>query len=291
MKNTNALPLIIAIIALSVGVWSIASSSKQVGANKPLETAYDRVTQTGILRCAYAVYPPFLAKDPNTGKLSGIMPEIMADFTKANDIKVEWGPEIGFGEIAETLLSNKADAFCAGMAITPKRGKVIAPSTPLYFASLEAFVRSDDTRFDNHPERINQKDVKIAVNLGDFSEEIAVRIFPEAERAYIGALGGESQLFMDVALKKADLTLSGPSNLSTWNSSNQAMKLRKVVMSRPLMVFPAVIGVEIHEQELLNLLNSTLHSLIDSGLVDKALRTNVGDQYGTAYLPPKPEFE
>ncbi len=36
------------------------------------QSTYDRVIQSGKIRCGYIVYPPGCIKDPNTGKLSGI---------------------------------------------------------------------------------------------------------------------------------------------------------------------------------------------------------------------------
>lgn len=280
---------IIAAVIISLGIQNlvlpkISSDSIQ------RETAYDRVIRTNTLRCAYAVLPPFLGKDPNNGKLSGLMPSLMAEFEKASGIKVEWGPEIDWSDVAVTLQSGKADAFCTSMAATPKRGRVIANSIPLFYGVLTAFVRPNDTRFDNNPERINQPDVRLSVNEGDLSEECAQRIFPQAQRVYKGVLGGEDALFLNVATNKADVVLSSPSNLSIFNKNSPEMALRKVEFQRILAFFPSVIGVDIREQTLLPVINATLHNLIDNGVVERALRANLGTDYGSSYFPAKPQL-
>ena len=43
------------------------------------ESAYERVIRTGIIRCGYFVWPPFLAIDPNTNKKSGIFFDIVEE--------------------------------------------------------------------------------------------------------------------------------------------------------------------------------------------------------------------
>ena len=255
------------------------------------ESAYERVMRTGTLHCAYAVYSPFLGKDANSGQLNGIVPAVMGELEKANGIKIEWGPEIDWGNIAATLEAGKADAFCAGMLLTPKRGKVIAGSLPLYYVAMEAYARSDDKRFDNNQARIDQPDVRLSVNAGDISEELAERFFPQAQRVYKGAMGGEDELFMNVAAKKADVTFSGPSNLSTYNRNNPATAVRKIEFPHPLMVFQAVIGVDIRELALQQLLNAGLQDLINAGAVDRILRLNLGSDYGIAYFPPKRQID
>jgi ABC-type amino acid transport substrate-binding protein len=255
------------------------------------ESAYERVMRTNTLRCAYGTYPPFVAKDPNTGKLSGLMPDLMAAFEQASGLKVEWGPEIDWGDIATTLQTGKADAFCTGLAATPKRGRAIGFSAPLLYGVLAAFVRPDDRRFDHALDQINQADVRLSVNEGDLSEEYALRLFPKAQRVYKGALGGEDALFLNVAMNKADITLSAPSNQSIFNKNNGTMALRRVELDRAPASFPASIGVDSHETALLGVLDTTLHDLIDNGVVDKLARAHLGDDYGASYVPAKPRNE
>ncbi|MDD5586503.1 MAG: transporter substrate-binding domain-containing protein, partial [Alphaproteobacteria bacterium] len=215
--NAKTLFAIIAAVLVALGLQNYIIAPAKTGvAEAPAqkESAYDRVMRTNTLRCAYALYSPWVSKDPNTGKISGIMPDLMAEFEKANGLKVEWGPEIDWGNIAATLQSGKADAFCSAMYMTPKRGRVMAGSTPIFFGTIEAYVRQDDKRFDSNVDLINRPEVRLEVNAGDISEEIAQSIFPKAQRVYKGEFGGEDQLFIDVATNKADLTLSGPNNLS-----------------------------------------------------------------------------
>lgn len=285
----KAVVSILAAVVIALAAQNILFTQKSA-TQESQQPAYDRVIKTNTLRCAYALYPPFISKDPNTGKLSGFMVDVMEELSKVTEIKVDWTTEIDFGAITPTLQSGKADAFCSGMAITPARGRVLAASLPVSFGAIEAYVRKDDYRFDNAPEKINSTDIKLEVNEGDLSEQIAKRFFPKASLAYRGTMGGEDQLFLDVAMKKADVTFSGPSNLSLFNHDNPQKALRKVPFPRPLYLVSAAVSTDIKEVALMNLINVSLQDMIDNGSLDALLKKNMGKDYGSAYLPPKPRI-
>ncbi|MGE4351158.1 MAG: substrate-binding periplasmic protein [Bdellovibrionales bacterium] len=277
-------------ILLAVGLALFLQNTQIENKSAPFastQPAYDRVIKTNTLRCAYALYPPFISKDPNTGKLYGYMVDLMDRVGQLADLKIEWAEEIDFSVIAATLQTGRADAFCSGLAITPTRGRMLAGSVPVSLGPIETYARKDDTRFDNDPEKINDPSVKVEVNAGDLSEHIAKRFFPKATLVYRGTVGGEDQLFLDVAMKKADVTISGPSNLSMFNQNNGANALRKVPFDRPLYLLSGAVAVEIHEAALLSLLNTALQDLIDNGEIKALMKKNMGADYGTAYLPPK----
>lgn len=283
------LSLVIGTILATLAIQNLVFQPKVNRIEAP-KTAYERVIKSNTIRCAYALFPHFLNKDPNTGELSGVMYDLMSEFERHMGVKVSWGPEIDYANIALTLQSGKADVFCGGLAMTPSRGRVIAGSVPFSYSAMAAYVRADDTRFDNAAEKINNSDIKIAVNMGDFSEEISKRFFPKAELAYRGPIGGEDQLFLNVAMKKADITFSGPSNLSTFNQNNPLSKLRIVPFEQSIYNVPIVFGAEIHESALIHMINATLHDLIDNGVVDSILKKNIGAYYKTAFFPALPRI-
>jgi ABC-type amino acid transport substrate-binding protein len=286
MKNI-LLVILAVVLALAVQNYVLAPKTS---APAKTETAYERVMRTNTLRCAYGIYPPWVMKDPNTGRLSGMMPDMLDAFSQATGIKVEWGPESDWGAIVAVLQSGKADAWCSSMYMTPKRSRVLTGTIPIFYSIVEAYVRPDDKRFDNTIDRINQPDVSISANSGDLSEEVAQRLFPKAQLVYKSPMGGEAELFLNVATNKADLTLSGPDNMSIYNESNPATALRKIEFEHPLMVFDGVIGLDIHEIQLQQMLNGTLQNMINNGAVDQILRKHLGKNYGVAYFPPKPQL-
>jgi len=141
MEKHSALWTILIAVVIALGIQNFALRPATTTTAAPKESAYERVIRTNTLRCGYALYPPFISKDPNTGKLSGIAPSLMGEVEKATGLNVVWGPEIDFGNITPTLQSGKADAFCTGMAMTPARGRVLIGSIPFSYGAIEAYVR------------------------------------------------------------------------------------------------------------------------------------------------------
>jgi polar amino acid transport system substrate-binding protein len=214
--------------------------------------------RTGTLRCGYGIYPPLIVKDPNTGVLSGSMVDIMDEIVKQIGIKLEWTEEVDWGQIGETLQTNRIDAMCVPLWGTARRARAVLFSQPMFFSPVETFARGDDLRFDNNPAAINQPDIKISINDGDVSEEVALRDFPAAQRVAKVQLAGEGQLFMNIIDHKADVTFSHISFVDGFNKNNNNV-IRKVPLP-PVRVFSNVIGIKPGELQMKNMIAPTIPS-------------------------------
>src|ERR1035441_7647986 len=64
-------------------------------ADKQADEVYDRVVKTHTLRCAYTIYPPFIAKDTATGEISGLFHDLLEQMGKELGIKIVWAEEVG----------------------------------------------------------------------------------------------------------------------------------------------------------------------------------------------------
>lgn len=247
----------------------LLTSLPAIAADK--ESAYDRVIRTGTLRCGYGIFPPMILKDPNSGEVTGIFADVMREIGKAAGLKVEFVEEVDWGAIPAALQSRKIDAMCAGMWATAKRGKFIAFSDPVFFSTMRAYAKADDTRFDNNPAALDNPAVRLSVNDGDASLEIADRLFPKAERVYKTQMAGEDFMLMNVATGKADVTFTAPSIAAAFAKANPG-KLREVPMDKPLSLYANVIGVDIREQELRDLLNAAVTELRHNGAIEAIFR-------------------
>jgi ABC-type amino acid transport substrate-binding protein len=67
------------------------------------ETSYDRVMRTGVIRCGYVEWPPYLLKDPNTQEFSGLIYDYMMAIGKDLGFKVEWSESVGWGIFMRVL--------------------------------------------------------------------------------------------------------------------------------------------------------------------------------------------
>ena len=73
------------LVLLSAIVLSSCATSSNGMQSPSKQSLYERVIQSGKIRCCYIVYPPDCIKDPNTGKLSGISVEAIELVAKKLD--------------------------------------------------------------------------------------------------------------------------------------------------------------------------------------------------------------
>jgi ABC-type amino acid transport substrate-binding protein len=256
------------LITLSLPVW--AGDAK--------ESAYDRVMRTQTIRCGYGVSPPYVVKDINTGEVSGLYVDIINEMGAVLNLKIDWAQEIAWDQMTLALNSNKIDVVCSGLWVAASRGRSVAYTDPIIFNAVDIFVRADDTRFDNHPEKINDPSITIATDDGGLAEEIARNDFPLAKILRAPQMAPATDLLMNVMTKKADVTFNNASYISEFEKMNPK-KLRAVKTNRPIRFYHNSLAVDIHELELREVLNSAITELEGSGKIDKIMNKYSSKDY------------
>jgi ABC-type amino acid transport substrate-binding protein len=142
---------------------ALAGCNPNRSANTSGQTASRIVTilSRGTIRCSYLVYPPYLLKDANTGKLSGIMFDIMEEIGRGSELKIEWVEEVGYESIFTSVNSGRDDLFCGGLWPNASRVRAGTFSVPVFYSVVKAWGRSDESRFSNLS-GINSPDIRIA---------------------------------------------------------------------------------------------------------------------------------
>ncbi len=108
------------------------------------ESVFDRVIKTRTINCGYSIGAPYVEKDPNTGKLSGINYDIMEDIGKALGLKINWVEETGIGDVVAGLDSNRFDVYCATLWPDPGRMQTMSYTSPLFFTPVHAYKTDRD---------------------------------------------------------------------------------------------------------------------------------------------------
>jgi len=98
--------LIMATTALCLAIFRMPSPQPPLSAK---ETAYERVMRTKTLRCAYSVWRPFFSKDPNTGEISGVVPELFDKAAQDLGLKIEYTEEVNPAQMFEGFSTNRYD--------------------------------------------------------------------------------------------------------------------------------------------------------------------------------------
>ena len=272
MNTAQKLPttvLIVIALLLAVDCASLHLRGGEKSA-PPTESAYERVLNTGTLRCGYTDWPPHvLTKDPTTGKISGLLAETTEAVAAKLGLKVEWAENTGWGSLVESLRSHRIDAFCAGAWRSAEKGRFVAFGLPIFYSAVYPYVGANDHRFDQDLSIANNPNIRIAAMDGEVSDEVAKKHFPQAKEVSIPQLGQITDILENVAKRKADMVFNEPSFVEEYMKANPN-KLRRA-QDKPFQFFPTSYCVEIHETQLKEMLDSALVELQNDGTIDQII--------------------
>ena len=173
------------------------------------ESAYDRVVQTGTIRCGYLSLPPFIIKDPNTGEISGIIHDTMERAGDLLGVKIDWNEEVGLATMDAGLEAGRYDALCFGYYKNPMEAKLgtIGFSDALFYVPMSVFARADDRRFDDDLSVINDPSIRISVHDGSLDGVIASEDFPLAKKVSLPNMTDFGMSLQEVVNGKADVAI------------------------------------------------------------------------------------
>lgn len=263
--------IFIAVIALVMGFIGASFVSNKGGAVAVAkkETAHERVLRTGHLRCGYASWEPMLIIDPNTKQLSGVAYDVINRVGEEIGVKVDWAEEIGWADFPTALANGRIDAFCSGSFINSQRGRVIDFTNPFAYSPLYAYVRADDTRFDQDISLLDKPENKVVHSVGGTEGITARQKFGHATIYTISQTAPSATVFLEVAANKADATVIDASTGDLFIKANPG----KVKRAGPaLHAFPHVISIKKGEYELQQVINNALQDLSNSGEIDAILK-------------------
>ncbi len=223
-------PVLISVI-LSVAIsWVLfkPQATTPLAMTAKSESVYDRVTKSKTLRCGYMSWPSMVEKDPNTGKMQGLYVDMTEELARGYGWKVQWMEEVPLSDFVTALNTDRIDMMCAPVTPTAQRNQWVYFSRAQVYAPMRAYVRADDTRFDNQSEKINSPEVRLATIEGEMTSIIARTVYPKAQVVEITAMQGQSQLFENIVAGKADAVFQEPFTFRDYDKNNPG-KLRQVI--------------------------------------------------------------
>lgn len=239
------------------------------------ETAFERVLRTNTLRCAYASIDPYIYKDIKTDRVNGFIADIAREMGKRLDLKVEYVAEVGFADFAEGFKTGRYDAFCGGMTVTPKRTRVALYTYPLGKVPHYAYLKKGEDRFEIE-EDMNSSEFKAGSIDGEVFEIFTKKFFPKSQIISYPNLTLPGQLFVDLADGKYDFLVHDDLIYGQYKTANKGKVVR--AFGKPLETNPIAFSVGIGEQNLLEMLNTTIQLMHDDGVIDRILnQNNIGD--------------
>jgi len=234
------------------------------------ETVYDRVMRTGTIRCGYVIYPPNTMKEPNTGKIYGISPDIVEELASGLGLKVEWTEEVGTASMVEGLETGRYDMLCTAAWLNLPRARVAAFSRAVYYTVVNAASRTDDTRFDNNPGAINNPGVKIGSVDGSAYTIIAQTQFPQAKIISYPDMTDLAQPLEDVKTGKADVAFMENYILNRFMENNPGT-VKQVAADKPVKVFQNSFLFKGGEYRFVHMIDVALTHMLNNDDVDRII--------------------
>lgn len=257
---------LVAVIAGGLGGKSQSSAVAPIAK----EGVYDRVMRTQTLRCGYAVWPPLVIKDPNTGQLSGTFPDYLAALGAALHLNVQWTEEMGWGDFPAALQAGRIDAFCSGPWPNAGRAREVDFTQPISYQAVYAYARAEDHRFDKNLAAINNPSVTLVTMDGEMSSMIADTDFPKARRIALPQLSSGGELHLNVALGKGDVTFTDLPSAAQYERNNPG-KIRRVPSAAPLRVFGNPLAVARGEDAFRRMIDTATQEMLSNGQIEKIL--------------------
>jgi len=275
---------IIILLTLSVLVFFASAgffANRSVQPQKQ-ETLKERVIKSGKIRVGYLVTTPQqLAKNPNTGQLSGMYYDVVEEAGKKLNLKIEWTEEVGWGTMIEGLNQGRYDMVGSPVWANGTRALKADFSTPVTYNVMYAYARADDARL-NKLEDINSQNIKITVVDGTTAQYLTQQRFSSAQVVSLPQLSAQSDLLLNVATSKADVVLIDPFVANSFLQNNPGTKL-KIIGDKIVRVDGNSVMFNSGEMEFKNMLDTVLKEEINSGFVDELLKKY--DIFGNSFYP------
>ncbi|MGE3769530.1 MAG: substrate-binding periplasmic protein [Bdellovibrionales bacterium] len=279
MKIMHILLVVIIAAAVSFGVVRYTPQAQTTAAVD--ETAYDRIKRSGVIRCGYAPWEGIFTINANTGQPEGLAYDYVSLLANYLSLKVEWVEDTGYANAVTALNAKRIDVFCPGIWPNGSRARQAEFTTPIMFNAAHAFVRSDDTRFDDNLQALNNPAITVASPDGYTAARIAATDFPQAKIFGISQVSGAADQLEAVATGKADVTFVDVAAGQEYMANNPG-KLKMVKADKPLRVFPVTLMVSAGESRLREMINTATGEMLYSGAIEKIIRKY--EKYPGSYL-------
>lgn len=231
------------------------------------ETAYQRVMRTGTIKCGYTPWPMYFDLDPVTKELTGADKEMSDATAKLLGLKIEY-IEVQFANKVIDLQSGKVDVLCGDGPWILTSIKQQDYTVPYTYIPVYPYVRANETRLKSRDD-LNKPDVTFVGIDGDTSVELVQNYFPQAKLTSLVTNADASQMLLDVSTNKADVTVLDPAAATNFIKNNPGKV--KPLTTKALAVYNVGFGVKKGEVDLLNMLNSAVMALRNTGGTDPIL--------------------
>lgn len=254
--------------------------------NKHYDSAYERVMDTGVLRCGYFVWAPQYVIDPISLQRSGVAYDLLQQLAKTLNIKIEWSYEYTLGLQVEAIKSSKIDAICIDTNLTRSALPYLDYSEPFFFLPGYLYALKTNNKVTD-VNSLNSPNVSFATIDGDGTIDYIQMNFPLAKIYSLPSTTDSALFGQNILTGKADIMFNDPYSIEAYPKEDQD-KLRLINANKPLAVFPFFMSVQKGDEKLLRMLNQGIELMNDTGMIDQILDRY--DPSGKKLLRPQKRY-
>jgi polar amino acid transport system substrate-binding protein len=221
------------------------------------------------INAGFISYAPGFIVDPNTNVKSGITYEVLEEIAKRKNLKVNYTTEAAWGTMIELLDANRVDIMANPVWMTESRIGKVEFSTPVYYSPIGTYVRPGQTKVTSLS-GINLPSVKIAAVDWEGGQQIAKTLFSNANLISFPVGTDVSQMLLEVALGKEDVTFAEPIFAYEYIKNNPG-KLLNIAETTPVQKWANSFMMKKGNTELQAIINQGINELVADGTLDKIL--------------------
>jgi ABC-type amino acid transport substrate-binding protein len=173
MIRRTFLTLTLTLFAMAVALGPDAP----IGAAGP--SVLDRVEKDKVLRVGWAVWHPYVYRDPKSNQVQGVSYDLAQDLAKSLGARVEW-VEDSFATLPAGVQAGKFDITNL-MAITPPRAQVVDFSEPVTKHDLSLLAPKGEVTKTKDWQDWDRPGIRIVVTLGSNTDMFLTEKFKKAE--------------------------------------------------------------------------------------------------------------
>lgn len=273
MTKTKEHFLFIAVAITFILAFLAYSHSNDSSTERKVETAKDRILESGTIRAGYIIYDPLVTINKDTGELSGFSYDLANEVAKKLNLKIEWVGESSWGTFIEDVKIGRYDMIGTQVWANAARAKEVYLTTPTIYSPVYMYVKAGDGRFNDDLNILNSEAYTISTLDGEMSTFIAKENFPHARTFELTQSSSLAEILLNVIYGKADVAFTEPLFANKFLETNPGSIQR--VSDKTVRLFPNTYILPQGEDELLHMWNIAQIELINEGKVESLL-----DKYG-----------
>ncbi len=162
-----------------------------------------RVKETGIIKCGYWVFEPYITRDVNTGKIGGMTADYLEKIAARSGLKIEWAQELSFEQMVPALNYDRIDMFCVPCNPPPEYRKVLDFAGS--FGSLPYYVY---VPFSSTISKEELETARFAAGESYVPIKLTPEKFPKAKLISLPQMASIAEIYEQLKYGKADAVLN-----------------------------------------------------------------------------------